>query len=189
MAEVSTSHIILIRHGQTSLNAEGRLRGLANPELDSTGFAEANAVARVLRTFGIGRVISSPLRRAVMTAHVISGACGIIHTVDPVLTDRDYGPWTGQVKADVIKQWGSIDAAPGVEPKAAVSARALRALNTLTQASDGTRTAAVTHDAVIRSILADIQPGIDPIVGTASWTELTHDARGWTITSIDNIAR
>lgn len=27
-------HVLLVRHGRTLLNAEGRLRGLANPELD-----------------------------------------------------------------------------------------------------------------------------------------------------------
>ena len=38
-------HLYLVRHGQTALNAEGRLRGLSNPPLDETGDAEARNLA------------------------------------------------------------------------------------------------------------------------------------------------
>ncbi|MGN6126328.1 MAG: histidine phosphatase family protein, partial [Humibacter sp.] len=46
-------HLFLIRHGQTALNAEGRLRGLANPPLDEVGRAEAEATAVALTGRGI----------------------------------------------------------------------------------------------------------------------------------------
>lgn len=38
--------------------------------------------------------------------------------------DRDYGRWTGQPKTDVIAQWGTVDAAPGVEPTSSILSRA-----------------------------------------------------------------
>lgn len=40
--------ILLVRHGRTAFNAEGRLRGLADPELDETGIAQAHATALAL---------------------------------------------------------------------------------------------------------------------------------------------
>lgn len=41
-------HVYLVRHGETALNADGRLRGLADPELNETGEAQARAVALAL---------------------------------------------------------------------------------------------------------------------------------------------
>jgi broad specificity phosphatase PhoE len=36
------------RHGQTALNAQGRLRGLSDPPLDEVGTAEVTRLAEVL---------------------------------------------------------------------------------------------------------------------------------------------
>jgi len=63
------------------------------------------------------------------TAALIARKVGLQPLIDDDLVDRDYGPWTGQVKAEVVQQWGSVDAAPGVEPAAAVRARTQRALD------------------------------------------------------------
>jgi broad specificity phosphatase PhoE len=189
MPERLEVRVLLVRHGQTALNAEGRLRGLADPELDDTGIAQAHATAQALQPLRLRRVCSSPLRRAVTTAQIIAQASGVGSDVDSAFNDRDYGPWTGHVKTEVIQQWGSVDAAPGVETAAIVLTRAMHALNAIAQVAgvDGP-IAAVTHDAVIRPILASIQPGIDPIVETGSWAELAHTNDGWTVLSFDNTA-
>ncbi|WP_337007353.1 MULTISPECIES: histidine phosphatase family protein [unclassified Microbacterium] len=181
------TRIILIRHGRTALNAEGRLRGLADPELDDTGLAEAQATAAALAPAGLSLVLSSPLRRATRTAEIIAQAVGAPHRVDPAFNDRDYGPWTGHVKADVVSEWGSVDAAPGVEEENVVLGRALQALKALTYRDDGP-VGVVTHDAVIRPILESIQPGIRVDVETGSWAELVHHGGQWTILSADNTA-
>ena len=54
-------HVYLVRHGETSLNADGRMRGLANPELNEHGERQARAVAFALATVDAGVVVSSPL--------------------------------------------------------------------------------------------------------------------------------
>ena len=179
--------LFLVRHGQTALNAQDRLRGLADPELDEVGIAQARATASALSSFGLVRVLSSPLQRAVLTATIIAEASGVDHAVDPDFNDRDYGQWTGHVRADVIREWGSVDAAPGVEPRAAVLDRVLPALRRL--AAGVTPVAVVTHDAVIRPILEHIQPGIGATVPTASWAELACDDGVWTVISSDNVAQ
>ena len=183
-----TSHrLILVRHGRTALNAEGRLRGLADPPLDETGTTEARATARALAPLGLTHVLSSPLRRAVTTAKIIAEASGITADVDPAFNDRDYGPWTGEVKEDVIHQWGSIDNAPEVEDRRHVLARAQAALDALAHDQHGP-IAVVTHDAVIRPLLENIRPGIALDVHTASWAELRHAGGHWEIISVDNTA-
>lgn len=84
---------ILIRHGRTALNAEGRLRGLADPELDDTGLAEAQATAAALAPAGLSLVLSSPLRRATRTAEIIAQAAGAAH---PVWTRNSTTATTGR---------------------------------------------------------------------------------------------
>lgn len=182
-----TRRIVLVRHGRTVLNAQDRLRGLADPELDDTGIAQAHATATALQPLGLARVLSSPLQRAARTATIIAETSGIRHVVDPAFNDRDYGPWTGHLKAEVIDQWGSINDAPDVESEAVVLTRALRALNALARTVDVAPVAIVTHDAVIRPILATIDPGITPDVVPGSWAVLTHTNDGWSIDSVDNL--
>ena len=183
----SACQVLLVRHGRTALNAEGRLRGLADPELDDIGLAEARATAEALRSRSLSVVLSSPLQRAVMTARAIAEANGVEARADPAFNDRDYGQWTGHVKADVIREFGSVDRAPGVEPEAAVIARAWPALNALT-APRGQWVAIVTHDAVIRPILRTIDPNARPVVETASWSELRRIDGHWRIVSMDQRA-
>lgn len=181
-----TQHVYLVRHGQTALNAEGRLRGLANPPLDQVGLAEAQAVADVLLVKTLVRVVSSPLARAARTAGIIADTAGVPHSVDERFNDRDYGPQTGNVKAEVIAQWGTVDDAPGVEPLANVLARARPALDALLDDQGGDPVVVVTHDAVIRPLIAELDPTQTELeVPTGSWAELTRTDGVWRVAAVD----
>ncbi len=186
MSSHTTHSVILVRHGQTALNAEGRLRGLADPELTPTGVEQARDTAETLRHRGIARVVSSPLLRAVTTARAIADATGAEFTVDVAWSDRDYGPWTGHRTADVIAEWGSVDDAPDVEPRSSVAARASRALEAVAGTPHHEPIAVVTHDVIIRCLLAAICPDLTPQVETGSWAELTNAGDGWSVASVDN---
>lgn len=182
----SAQHLYLVRHGQTALNAEGRLRGLANPPLDETGMREALAVAEALASKGIAFVYSSPLSRAVSTAHAIATASAAPFSADERFNDRDYGPWTGHLKSEVVTDFGSVDAAPGVEPTTAVVARVRPALDAVLDAHLGRAIAVVTHDAVIRPLLAAIDAELGEVVAeTGSWNELVREAGLWRVLIVD----
>lgn len=176
--------LVLARHGRTALNAEGRLRGLANPPLDEVGEAEAERLATALAGFRFERVLSSPLERAVRTAAIVAGAAGVPAASDARFNDRDYGPWTGHPKADVVAEFGSVDAATGVEPREEVLARVLPALDAVI--AEGPLVV-VTHDAVIRPVLETIDPELRGlVVDTASWNLLERVGGGWVVLSTDN---
>jgi broad specificity phosphatase PhoE len=180
--------VLLVRHGRTLLNAEGRLRGLANPELDETGVAQAHDVGKALAARHLTKVLSSPLHRAATTAEAIATESGLTNEVDPAFNDRDYGPWTGHIKDEVIKEFGSVDAAPGVEPLSKVRDRVMPALDALAKKAESGVIAIVSHDAVIRPILEAIQPGIEAEVENGSWAEISWDGTGWKVVSVDNLA-
>lgn len=184
---MTDQRIFLVRHGRTLLNADDRLRGLADPPLDEVGRAEAKATAESLRGRGIQIIYSSPLQRAAATAQIIAATLGVTTETDQRLNDRDYGPWTGHPKSEVVGEFGSVDAAPGVEPAASVIARVLPALDSISHQHEGEVIALVTHDAVIRPLLSAIEPGIGELtIATGSWNELARDDRGWRVESVDN---
>ncbi|WP_025157738.1 histidine phosphatase family protein [Leifsonia aquatica] len=177
--------LYLVRHGRTALNAEGRLRGLADPPLDAIGHTEARAVAEALASRGLVAVRCSPLNRAATTARIIAERSGCEWESDPAFNDRDYGPWTGHLMAEVVAEFGSVDAAPGVEPSSRVLERAFPALDLLVTAADGP-VCVVTHDAVIRPILRAVDPDrTDLRVPTGSWNELVRDHDRWRIAQSD----
>ena len=95
--------VYLARHGRTALNADGRLRGRSDPPLDRVGIAEATKLAQALAAKHPTVVISSPLQRAVATARAIGEAAGAAVAIDAELNDRDYGPWNGKPRNEVVR--------------------------------------------------------------------------------------
>ena len=155
--------VYLVRHGQTPLNESGVLRGLLNPPLDEAGHQQAERLAAALGPQMPRTVIASPLLRATQTAQPLADRAGLDVTTDERLLDRDYGQWTGKDRQSVVAQWGSVDAAPGVESQAAVRDRAVRGLTDIGRRSLGGTAVVVSHDAVNRQVLVAFSPGLgDP---------------------------
>jgi broad specificity phosphatase PhoE len=181
--------IFLVRHGRTSLNAAGLIRGRLDPELDETGLAEANAVADAIASRGLMTVLSSPLRRAVDTAAHIGARAGTAVRIDERLIDRDYGSWAGKAKSELLAQWGSLDAAPGVEPSAEVLARAMDAFDDVARRDGSGWSALVTHDAVLQLLLPALDPRLDrpdPLPQhTGCFNVLEENGDGWIATEVD----
>ncbi|MGN6445703.1 histidine phosphatase family protein [Amnibacterium sp.] len=184
----SARRLLLVRHGQTALNAEGRLRGLADPPLDAVGQRQAAALGEALRSSLPSIVLTSPLQRAVATGEAIAATTGAELRVDRRFNDRDYGQWTGAVKAKVVARFGSVDAAPGVEPGAVVLLRARPALDSVLDAVDGLPVV-VTHDAVIRALIHEIAPDLPPTSQpNGCWNELVRERSGtWRVTAVDRV--
>jgi len=155
--------VYLVRHGQTALNESGVLRGLLDPQLNETGRRQASLLGQVLGPRQLSLVAASPLRRARETAQPTADRAGLVVTTDRCFIDRDYGPWAGTPKGTVVAQWGSVDAAPGVEPRSAVRDRAVRGLTILAGRFSGASVVVVSHDAVNQEVLAALDPGLgDP---------------------------
>ena len=150
--------VYLCRHGETVLNARGRIRGLSDPDLNSTGRQQADALATALQPTKPLAIVASPLQRAVHTADAIAAACGLTTEVSGDLLDRDYGPQNGRLVAEVNATWGSVDKAPGVEPWESVVARAQSALAKATTRTTNGPVVLISHDAVNSALLAFLDP-------------------------------
>ena len=60
--------MFVARHGETTWNLAGRYQGRLESELSPLGARQAFALAGAMQREGVGRVVSSPLRRCTSTA-------------------------------------------------------------------------------------------------------------------------
>ena len=181
-----SARLVLVRHGQSAWNAEGRLQGQADPPLSKLGRREAVALRGLLGGFDSGRVLTSDLRRTRETA----AALGHPEAVpDPVWREIDVGEWAGRLLADLPAgpdpSWRGGDLVPpGGERWDELAARVADAVDALVQ--QGGDWLVVTHGGVIRAAVsyvsgADARRMAGP--GNASVTVLEPGrlvAYGWT---------
>jgi probable phosphoglycerate mutase len=99
------TRILLVRHGQSTWNAEGRWQGRADPPLSDLGRRPAEVAAGAARDAGVTRIVASPLRRAHQTATIVAGAIGVPLDPDARLQERDAGDWTGRTRAEIEDGW------------------------------------------------------------------------------------
>jgi broad specificity phosphatase PhoE len=86
--------ILLIRHGETELNAARILQPAATP-LNERGRGQARAIAARLAALQPAAILASDLPRAMETAARISVACGLPIASSPLLQERNFGDWRG----------------------------------------------------------------------------------------------
>jgi broad specificity phosphatase PhoE len=113
--------LLIIRHGQTTWNAEHRLPGqLPGVVLNDTGKQQAARLAEALTVLPISAVISSPLERARETAEYIARGRDLQIQFEPGLMDTNVGPWAGQAISELSKNnpdWTAYVRNPTVAPE------------------------------------------------------------------------
>lgn len=100
-----TRRLLLIRHGQTTYNATGRMQGHLDTELSDVGYSQARAAADLLEGKDITAIVSSDLIRARETAEIIARRLGLEASVDKRLRETHLGEWQGMTSAEVDEQF------------------------------------------------------------------------------------
>lgn len=164
--------IYLVRHGRTTLNAQGRFRGRQDPPLDEQGSLEARKAGDHLARIPLVAVFSSPLERARQTAKAIADPHGLDVGVAPDLVDLDYGAWEALTAAEAAERNPEAyerfarqplgAAPPGGERLEAVERRATTALSDIASAYEGEASAAISHEVPIRLLVSRLS-------GTPFW--------------------
>ena len=95
--------ITLLRHGESTGNAESRWQGQADFPLNDTGRAQARALAERWKSENMkfDFVISSPLGRAKETAEIIASCLDLKVEFDPLWLERDNGEFAGLTAHEV----------------------------------------------------------------------------------------
>lgn len=155
---VAGARLLLVRHGESTWNAEGRWQGHADPPLSAAGIAQARAAAAALA--GVAAIWCSDLARARQTAELCAPD-GLEVRTDGRLRERDVGEWTGLTR-DTIEErypgWIARGLRPdGWEDDAAVARRAGPALRSIASAlGPGAHALVVSHGGLIRAIESDL---------------------------------
>lgn len=98
------ARLIIIRHGETDFNAEGRFQGHIDRPLNATGIAQAEAVARRIAGMRADTLYCSDLLRAQQTARIVGQTHGLTPCLDPKLRERHLGVIQGLTAAEAMQQ-------------------------------------------------------------------------------------
>ena len=160
------THITAVRHGETDWNAQSRLQGHLDIDLNERGRWQAQRAGLALADSGITTIYCSDLRRAHDTALAISRAIaqhsGIAATdlrLEPGLRERSFGSFQGLTYDEVgalhpedALRWKQRDphwAPPGGESPAALHQRIATTLHAIAAQHPGEHIALVSHGGVL----------------------------------------
>jgi phosphoserine phosphatase len=164
-------NILLVRHGETAWNREGRYQGRTDIPLSETGRHQVSALGERLRHIPITIAYASPLSRAKNTAEAILGGRTPVVPLwlDANLLEISHGEWEGQLASDVeishaemFGTWRSrpgrnSPAGPNAETLGDVETRAWAVLDKICSELGENDTALIAaHDAVNRVLICRI---------------------------------
>lgn len=162
--------ILLVRHGETPWNAEGRYQGQTDIALSPIGEEQARKLGTRLAEVAITRAVASPLSRARRTAEFALGDDRkSMLAIDSGLSEIHHGNWEGKLVHEIANADGERFAAWRSAPESVlmpgVGGESLqhvldRGWPALQRASEGLGDAdtllVVAHDAVNRVLLCQI---------------------------------
>lgn len=162
-------NLLLVRHGETAWNREGRYQGRTDVPLSAVGEAQVQALGRRLAAIPIQVAIASPLARTLATARAILAQRSVTLETDPALIEISHGLWEGQLASDIelshaemLGTWRSrpdrhVPAGPGAETLGDVEERAWPVLvRTCARLGPDHTALIVAHDAVNRVLLCRV---------------------------------
>lgn len=159
-----TTTVLLIRHGQTRSNVAGYYMGWSEEDLNEVGYIQARKLASRLADLPIASIYASPLKRAHTTASLIAEPHGL--KVKPLddLIEIKLGDWQGLHEGEIARRWPemwkqseidpSVMTMPNGESFSQVAERAVRAFEMVVAANRDKRVVIVTHDIVVRIVVA-----------------------------------
>ena len=178
------TRLVLVRHGQTDYNRDGRLQGQVDIPLNETGIRQAESLAATVTENPPDVVVASPLERAVETARIATRGTDLEVTTDAAFLERSFGRWEGLKGEEIRHRWPAEHAdwrahrpvlGLDVEDRPEVGERVAAACRDLVARHGGGTVMVVAHGAAITL-------GITALLGLD-----THEFRG--VAGLENCHR
>ena len=150
--------IYIVRHGETQRNADGRIQGRRDIELNENGRRQAEAAAEALRGKSFQALITSPLSRAKQTGAILAQFAQIAEVrEDARIVERDFGELDGARFTEDVRHRLYQEKVQGAESLEEVAARMAEAFDEYVQQYDGD-ILVVSHGAAITALLKRLDP-------------------------------
>lgn len=195
---MSLRRLVLLRHGRTVWNAEHRMQGRLDPDLDDEGRLQARAAAPLVADYAPVVLVSSDQTRAWRTAEFVAKATDLVPRAEPRLRETSVGEWEGLTGPEVEARWpGGLEswrsdpgwAPPGGESRVDVATRARPAVDDLVAELAGEPDPAtavlVAHGGAIIALTASVLgwpveawPSLSPL-GNCRWAVIEHRVDRW----------
>lgn len=190
------TRIILVRHGETEWNKQGRYQGQIDTELSEEGYRQTELVAEALKDTKIDVFYGSPLKRSYLTAQMIAKYHGQPKVnIEPRFTEINHGEWEGLLStevdnkyADMVQDWKDQPHTvhmPGGEHLDQVQQRSLAALNDIVNKHPDQTVLIAAHDAINKVIVCGVLE-----IGLQNFWKVKQDNTGISILEFyDNTMR
>jgi len=161
------TRFILIRHGETDWNIEGRWQGQADVPLNERGREQAVQTAQALADIKFAAIYSSDLSRARETAEVLASVTKLKVQFDVRLREIHQGEWQGLLVSEIQVRYADafhqrmtnpmLVAPPGGETALQVMERVVAVIEELRKIYSDQTVAIVSHGFAIACLLAHYQ--------------------------------
>jgi phosphoserine phosphatase len=166
--------LLLVRHGETDWNRQGRFQGQIDVPLNANGHQQANQAAEFLKSEPINFAVSSPMLRPKETAEaILQHHPQVTMTFEPEFCEISHGAWEGKLESEIAQEYGEelkqwhiqpeVVQMPEGENLQQVWDRAIAAWNLVVESAranfDGTNTQVglvVAHDAINKVVLSHV---------------------------------
>ncbi len=191
-----TTTFILIRHGETEWNREGRIQGHLDSPLTPTGIEQAKACAHRLKAEAIDHMIASDLPRVKHTALILAASVVAPIEFDTALRERCYGIGEGMTFAELDaihpEMYSSLRTTDpdftveGGESRRQFHDRITRAMRAIADAHPGKRVLVVTHGGVLGVIYRwlkklPIATAYKVDIPNVAYNRVVHCSGNWTL--------
>lgn len=161
------TRIILVRHGETTWNIEGRYQGQEDTPLSERGLKQGHMLAEGLKNVPIDLCISSPLKRSFMTCSFCAELHNLPVATDDRLMEINHGSWEGVLAPDIaakypveFEQWHTephlVVMPDGGESLEDVRMRVRAAFDEYAEKYPDKTILVAAHDAVNKAIICDL---------------------------------
>jgi broad specificity phosphatase PhoE len=160
--------LVLVRHGETLGNREGRFQTYGTP-LSDTGRTQASRLAeRIAAEHRVRAIYTSDLTRALETATIIGDRLGLTPIPDRAFRELDVGDWKGLLRPDVMEQFpggfdgwladGGREPLPGAEGECCddVARRTRGGFDEIIARHPGEQVLVVSHGLALAILLGEI---------------------------------
>jgi len=183
---LTNTHLGLLRHGQTDWNINFLLQGVTDIPMNQTGIEQVKLAAKAIRAEDWDVVLTSPLSRARQTAEIIASQHGYTEIIEQeLLIERSFGEAEGLSHEQWRAKYSNLDVIPGGESRTQLAERSRLLLETISQELAGKRVLAISHGALIRTLLAIASnnelPRDGERLGNASLNVVKHSDNSWQV--------